>query len=253
MSLTLEEVRGLGDPQKSYKWRVTMPFLSNTPAGKAGNFINKRFNNIKGSAGNIARKIQPLIGSRIDQTKFNSRLGGFNPSNYVEEVQGLPFPSVDREAFYEAGRNTYFPNLEDIATFSIVFYQDESSKIQDYFFNWKRLIVNQDGTKNYPKDYKHSIRVQYLSGKNKVVFDYRLVGCFPTQTVPHNLINTTDRLTWVQEFSVDRVEIIQSLKDLVIDTLTDKLKTTNADKIERASNFANKVGSNIDDFVNEKF
>lgn len=209
-TLSLYDVRSLGDPQKAYKWRAVLPFIGDSLVKKGNDALGSAFDQVGGggSVGFLTNKLQSVASSALTSNKLNSFITGFNPSDYVEEVQGLPFPNVEREPFYEGGRNTYFPGIEDVGSFTIVFYQDESDRIQNYMFKWKALIVNPDGTKNYPSTYKQSINVRLLDNANRTIFSYRLLGCFPTISSPYNLNNTSDRIVWAQEFSVDRVEIV---------------------------------------------
>ena len=206
MAITIEEVRALNDPQKVYKWRVILPNI-----GLSG---------LKNRIGQFAGQIPGINGTPLDNTinsqtealtngaknKADQAAQTFNPSLQVEEVLGLPFFSVDRDPFYEAGRNTHFPSLEDLPTFTIVFYQDASNRIPSYINGWKRKIVNQDGTKNLPSNYKFPITVHLLNGLNQVTYEIQLLGCFPTQTSGYNLTNESENLKLTQEFSVDRVE-----------------------------------------------
>ena len=223
MPLTIEDVRGLGSPQLAYKWRVTLPTIGDTYFSDTRDFISsspraRARNRVSGVVNNAATT------TGISSNSFNSRINGFNPSNFVEEIQGLPFPNVERESFYEGGRNTYFPGLEDLTPFTIVFFQNESSSVQDYIFQWKRKVVNPDGTKNYPREYKKPIRVELLSGRNEVVFEYRLIGCYPTVSEPYSLINTSERLRFTQEFSVDRVELLNENRAVALAPLENRLR-----------------------------
>lgn len=247
MSLTIEEIRGLGDPQKSYRWRVVMPIIDKSQAPK-----KSKGRDFLASTPNIRNAVSGAANTLKSVTGYDLNLDlAFNISNYAEEVQGLPFPGVDRESIYEGGRQTHFPSTELLAPFTISFYQDESSRVQNYFLYWKGKIVNQDGTKNYPSEYKHTIVVKLLDGLNNVVFDYKLLDCFPTQTAPYTLNNTSGRLVWVQEFSADRVEIEESSASSNQSNLQNKLKNTSLDKLQRSAKFSNREGTFIDDLRNK--
>jgi hypothetical protein len=208
---TIEDIRNLTDPQRSYKWRVILPLINDSLVNaltkrsrSAADNLSEKVSKKNPRAGSIVGDSTSIVGGQIAAKGYN--VFGFNPSILVEEVQGLPFPSVEREAFYEGGRNTYFPSIEDVQPVTFVFYVDESNRISEYVINWKRLITNEDGTKNLPAEYKKSIRIQLLNGEDEVVDDFRLEGCFPTATTPYNLAQESGRLTLTQEFSVDRVE-----------------------------------------------
>lgn len=234
MATKIEEIRNLNDPQKAYKWRAflpnfTLPALNSrlqTFAGQIPNITGAKIGGVNFDA-TIASQTEALANGV--RNELNQKAQFFNPSIQVEEVQGLPFPGVDREAFYEAGRNTYFPSLEDVGSFSIVFYQDASKQIPDYIMEWKRRIVNEDGTKNLPNSYKMPINVQLLNGKNKVTLDMTMVGCFPIQTSGYNLVNQSENLKLTQEFSVDRVrfnpvfDVPAAFKQDIQDKLSNKV------------------------------
>jgi len=189
MPLSIDSVRALGSPQLSYKWEVVLPTI--LPKSPSVNSVTSLVSTIRsGEAG------------------FNKIASGFNPSFVVEEIQGLPFPSVSNEPFYEGGKNTYFPGLLDIQSVTLVFFHDQSSRIPEYIDSWKKLMINEDQTRNYPKDYKKSIVVSLLTGKNLPIFTYRLLGVFPTQTAPYSLTTTSEPLKFTQEFSVDAGEVV---------------------------------------------
>lgn len=236
MGVTIEEIRGLGGSQKSYKWKVFLPAILDPLVNSLDSFVDNR---VAQSGSNLARKSSSIISGQIDKSKISLR--GFNPSIQVEEIQGVPFPGVSAEPFYEAGRSVNFPGLEEIEPFSISFFQDESPNIPIYIMDWKRLIMNEDGTTNLPSNYKKPIRIQLLDGKNRPTFDYQLLGCFPTSTTPLALTNESGRLTFTQEFSVDRVEILPgSFQQLARNEVTDKLRKTTSEQINQLSNFTNK-------------
>lgn len=209
MSITIEEVRSIRDPQRSYKWKVTLPppnnFLSDSTIKKQNTLLSK--------ASRVLNRVNPQVGSVVQEvSSFTTRLNlpqlstSFTPSLYVEEVQGLPFAGVEREEFYEAGRNVYFPSNEDTPPVTLVFYVDQSNNITNYINWWKRAVVNVDGIKGLPVEYKAPILVELLDGTNLVVDSFRLLGCYPTATTPYNLNQESGRLTLIQDFSVDRVE-----------------------------------------------
>lgn len=204
MGTTIEEVRSLNDPQRAYKWRIYLPNLSLSALNAR---VDKFAGSLPGISGTpfddtIASQSQALINGA--KNKLNSSLQFFNPSLQVEEVQGLPFNNIEAEEFYEAGRTTYYPGRESTDPVSIVFFQDASGRIPDYLHKWKRLIINEDGTKNPPANYKFPITVQYLNGKNKVSYEVTLQGCFPTITTSQNLNQESENIKFTQEFSVQK-------------------------------------------------
>ena len=220
----IEEVRSLNDPQRAYKWRISLPSFS---------FIDPR-----SALNRLADKIpvfqSPYLNQVVDE-QLRSRLDvlnipflsnrSFSPSFQVEEIQGLPFPNCTREEFYEAGKYTYFPSVENIQPFTIVFYQDASNRIPNYILEWKRKVINDDGTKNLPSEYKLPINVQLLNGENKVTLDITLFGCFPLETLGYDLNNESRNIKLTQTFSVDRIkynpvaDIASSFKDAALNRL----------------------------------
>ena len=200
----IEDVRNLNDPQRVYKWRISLPSFS---------FLDPR-SVLDKFADKIPVFDSPFVNQVVD-TQVRDRLSAlnipilsnrsFSPSFQVEEVQGVPFPNSAREEFYEAGKYTYFPSVETIQPFSIVFYQDASNKIPNYIMEWKRRVINNNGTKNLPSEYKMPINIQLLNGNNKITFDITLFGCFPLETTGYDLSNESKNLKLTQSFSVDRV------------------------------------------------
>lgn len=216
---TIEDVRNLNDPQKSYNFRVFLPAL-NDPNLKADDRTlaerqGQRVTNILTEQ--INQRASGILGGPlelIDREDPNKR---FNPSFQVEEVQGLTLPGVDREAFYEAGRNVYYPGLEDQTPFTIIFHQDASDKIPNYIKKWKRRVVAEDGSKGLPYDYKRSITVQLLNGLKEVVLEMKMEGCFPTISSGYNLASSnSENLKFGQEFSFDRMVLV-SVDDVEVD------------------------------------
>ena len=222
---TIEDLRNLNDPQKVYNWRVFLPRLSDPNITVDNQSLGSRFEDrvrttateqINQRASGILGGPLELIGRNQDKLG-NSPKDKFNPSFQVEEVQGLTIPGVDREAFYEAGRNTYFPGLEDQTPFTLIFYQDATSKIPEYIMNWKKRIVAEDGNKGLPGNYKKPIIVHLLNGRKQSVFEITLEGCFPTITSGYNLVSSSsDNLKLGQEFSYDRM-IIDTPGDIDVD------------------------------------
>ena len=241
MSTKIEEVRAINEAQKAYKWNIFLPNLS---IANLNSRLNQVFGQVTTESSNgtlFERAIDSQSSALLNGTRnrINQAAQFFNPSMQVEEVQGLPFAGVDREPFYEAGRNTYFPSLEDTSSFSVVFYQDASDKIPSYINEWKRKIVNQDGTKNLPSNYKLPITVQLLNGQNQVTFEIIAVGCFPTLTTGYNLGNQSENLKFTQEFSVDRIDYgpVFDIRGAVKQDLQDRLLSKTAEQIENDSNF----------------
>ncbi|NNK82762.1 MAG: hypothetical protein HKO92_06540 [Flavobacteriaceae bacterium] len=240
MSRKIEDVRSLNDPQRAYKWEVSLPnFGPQNLRTSPDSFLNRQLNTRLGrlAATEINQRASSILGSPLDLINIPPR--DFRASFQVEEVQGVPFPGVDREAFYEAGRNTYFPSLEDINSFSIVFYQDASNKIPNYIMQWKRRIINEDGTKNLPKEYKEPIGIKLKNGLNQTVLDVTFKGCFPTQSSGYNLSNQSENLKFTQEFSTDRL-IFNSVSETLVspkDQILDRLERKSRKDINREAGF----------------
>lgn len=222
---TIEDVRNLNDPQKSYNWRIFLPRLGDPNINSDNQSLGSRFEDrIRTIATEqINQRASGILGGPLEliernQGKFgNSPKDKFNPSFQVEEVQGLALPGVDREAFYEAGRNIYFPGLEDQTPFTIVFFQDASDKIPEYIMRWKRKIVAEDGSKGLPYNYKRPIIVHLLNGRKESVLEITLEGCFPTIASGYNLTSSSsDNLKLTQEFTYDRM-LLNTLDDIEVD------------------------------------
>jgi hypothetical protein len=139
--------------------------------------------------------------------------GSFNPSDQgsylVEEIGGLPVTSIQQKQFNEGGGVVYFANTVEIETISITFLVRPSSELFNYFQAWRDLIINEDGSRNYPSQYKQSMLVELLDGNNQAHTSYRLLGVWPMQTQALGPLNygTTDRIRWTQTFSVDSAEL----------------------------------------------
>lgn len=244
MPLTIDEVRNLKDPQRSYKWEVVMPLIAlynETPSTSRNKFsVISSLKSI--STGNI--NVNTLAGLGVsgvaDQVVRN-----VNPSVLVEEVQGVPFSRIDSEAFYERGAHIYFPGLVDIDRMTIVFYQDESNAIPAYIDSWKQLIIKKDGTRNLPDLYKQTILIRLLSGLNEPVLAYRLHGVFPTVTTPYNLDNSSQRLNFIQEFSVDSGEYTDLSKEESSLTTAAKNRRLKLNTIGTAGDDILRQGSNL--------
>jgi hypothetical protein len=231
MSRTIEEVRGLNDPQKAYKWEIILPDLGTVNVRKSPDvFQDQDFARLTGLATTeINQRASSILGGPLDLfSGLPLPRPSFKPSLQVEEVQGLTLPSVDREAFYEAGRNTYFPSLEDVNTFSVVFYHDASNNLPRYLMAWKRRIVAENGTKGLPGDYKESITVILRNGYNQITNRFFLEGCFPTSTSGYELNNNSENIKLTQEFSIDRISI-----DLNVSTNSPTTKQQIEDRLGR--------------------
>lgn len=216
MSTTINDIRSLPDPQRSYKWRVTFSSFNHTPLQESESkpFSTTKaqldsFVNASTSAGN-----RLLSGATSNITGVSPRIkdhantkSKFNPSLLVEEVQGLSLPNIDREAFYEGGRETYFPSLETVTPVTFTFYQDVTGEVIDYIMQWKRKTITENGLKELPKNYKQDIIVELLNGYNEPIYKFTLSGCFPTATSPYTLNNQSENLKLIQEFSIDRITV----------------------------------------------
>jgi hypothetical protein len=193
MALTINDVRNLGDPQRSYKWEVIMPTIG---------LITLVNNNSRKNSYKLTGKSTINGTLDVDQPR--------TASIFVEEVEGLPFSKIDSEAFYEGGSNTYFPGIKDIDRVTLFFYQNESSYIPAYLESWKSLVVQPNGLRNFPSEYKHDIVVRLLDGRNNVTVAFRLRGTFPTVTTPLDLNYETGRVRFAQEFSIDSSELLSA-------------------------------------------
>lgn len=240
MPRTIEEIRSMNDPQRSYHWEIFLPNLG-TPKPETGTnegSLKSNFRRLEGLAREeVNQRASSILGAPLEV--FTRPTPNFHPNFQVEEVQGIPFPSVEREAFYEAGRNTYFPSIEDIASFSVVFYHDASGNLPEYIQNWKSKIVNLDGTKNLPGYYKYPINIKLLNGLKQEVLNISLKGCFPTQTSGYNLNQQSENLKLTQEFSVDRV-FMEPIKTSDADPkqqIEDRLKQKTRQRVNRESGF----------------
>lgn len=208
MPLSIDEVRELGDPQRSYKWKVILP--EDIPIPKK---TSSRQNRGEKDYFKIISNTKSIVSGDVNVDTVGGVLGvdsfkTHKVSAYVEEVQGLPFNRISSEAFYEGGSNTYFPGMVDIDRVTLVFYQNESSTVPEYIQAWKNLVVLPTGLKNLPSVYKKYITIYLLNGLHGVTFAYKLYGAFPTTTVPYDLDNTSNRIKFTQEFSVDRGELL---------------------------------------------
>lgn len=222
---TIEDVRNLNDPQKAYNWIVFLPNLNDPNISSDNQSLGSRFEDRTRTivTEQINQRASGILGGPLElidrnQSKHgNSPKDRFNPSFQVEEVQGLALPGVDREAFYEAGRNRYKPGLEDQNPFTIIFHQDASSKIPEYIMKWKRRIVAEDGSKGLPNDYKKTIVVHFLNGRKQSVLKITLEGCFPTISTGYNLASSSsENVKLGQEFSYDRM-LLEPIDDIDVD------------------------------------
>ena len=235
----IEEVRGLNDPQKSYKWDVKLPTFGNINLKTSPDtFINTERQRLFRLAGEeINQRASSVLGGPLEVVQRKPQ--PFDPSFYIKEVQGLTLPNVEREAFYEGGRETYFPSGESINSFTLVFYQDASKRVPNYIFDWKRKIVHEDGTKGLPAEYKNDITIKLRNGLNVVVYEMILQGCFPTIHAGWNLNSQSENLELTQEFSCDRM-IIGSVREFQADPkqqIQDRLKSKTRQVVNAEAGF----------------
>lgn len=208
----LNRIRALPDAAPSWRWVAQMPNLRNIAGsdlltqalGEAsGTFIGEIANELTGLAGEAVSQVGRSVINFLDLN------GGFLDVAYTEAAQ-MPFPEVQAEARFQAGKNNYYPGFNTVSSVSFSFYEDEDYHASKYFEYWHRLIVHKDCTYGYPADYKKQIGVfcyNYINSETPVFRGY-LLGCWPTTRQSWNLTYTeSNRIIVTVTFSVDSYDM----------------------------------------------
>lgn len=170
MPVILRRISTVYQPQRVYKWRVT---------------------------------IQP---SKIGSSGGNF-VAGLPPESIVD--CSLPFIANENEGIHQGGTNDYYPNFVDIGNLSLTFIENQEGLVMKSLDAWKRLVQAPNELFNYPVNYKRVVECELLDNANEVHSKTKLLGVWPSTTSPENLdYNTSDVWRISQEFSVDGAEIL---------------------------------------------
>jgi hypothetical protein len=129
-------------------------------------------------------------------------------ASYVEEIQASMADFAVSEGVFKAGTRQYYVGAEDIGALSITFYEDRLMTATQYLQRWRNRIRNSDGTRNYPSQYKRTIRVWPTDGAGIILGEFVYQGCWPSKipTIAWTSQGTA-RIMHQVDFSVDSVEI----------------------------------------------
>lgn len=129
-------------------------------------------------------------------------------ASYVEEIQASMADFTVSEGVFRSGTRTYYVGAEDIGALSITFYEDRLMTVTQYLKRWRDRIRNTNGTRNYPSQYKRTIRVWPTDGAGIILGEFAYRGCWPSK-IPSIAWTSqgTARITHQVDFSVDSVDI----------------------------------------------
>lgn len=129
------------------------------------------------------------------------------PSHIVSDVR-LPISSLGSITLNLGGTQQFFSSTISISgNLSINFPTESNFLMFKYFSAWRDLIVNRDGTRNYPKEFKKEIRVELLDKKRSPVLVAQVRGVWPKTYGEFSLgASQTNVMTSSIGFSYDSIE-----------------------------------------------
>ena len=120
----------------------------------------------------------------------------------------IPLTFLESEGWVKQNTREYYPTLNDIGEITIEFKEDEKGTVRKFIFGWRKVMMNDDGTYNYPDEYKKTVMVEFLKRDGTVATKYELHGCFPKNPADMDLDYAASEVLLMScTFSVDYVVI----------------------------------------------
>lgn len=116
-------------------------------------------------------------------------------------------PSFEIESVRKGYKRHNYPGDVKVNDLSIDFYETENASIFAEMAKWKSMMINPDGTYNYPDQYKKNIEVHLLTSYSIVNMAFKFVGCFPVDSAGVSLsYDSSNSLVYKYRFSCDDIQ-----------------------------------------------
>mgnify|MGYP001415159082 CR=1 FL=1 len=173
-------------PQMDYMWRVDLPDLSA--------YMEERSSSDKVKDGPILAIFDDDF---IEHSQLNHRITSFD----------IPTPSFEMRKVVAPGAGWKNAGMMDLAPISIKMMEFEDGSTLNYLNTWQSLMINDDGTRNMPVEYKKDIRLTRLSQSGFDIHISMCKGCFPIEVGNINYSYESNTVTqYGVTFSVDSIE-----------------------------------------------
>ncbi len=130
------------------------------------------------------------------------------PAEMVESMTAPILEYGSAGGIFRGGTFIYIPELGDIGTLNLTFYEDNKFNSTNYLTNWRNLI-GFNGIYNYPVNYKKTIAVAATDVVGNVIGVFRYHGCWPQKSQGGYTLgsDSSERTTVAVEFAVDYMSV----------------------------------------------
>lgn len=186
-------------PQMDYMWRVDLPDLSAYMEERSS--TDKVLDDVKDDPVPSIFK-RPSVWAVFDDdfiehSQLNHRITSFD----------IPTPSFEMRKVVAPGAGWKNAGMMDLAPISIKMMEFEDGSTLNYLNTWQSLMINEDGTRNMPVEYKKDIRLTRLSQSGFDIHISMCKGCFPIEVGNINYSYESNAVTqYGVTFSVDSIE-----------------------------------------------
>jgi len=195
LPISIDEVAQRLDPALAYKYSVELPSFTLRP-----------------SVSDPSRKA----------LKINDNLNSLIPGKSSSDTVSLP-PSYIESVFFQFSNNLIdqllvasvirsYAGKVVTAPITIRFYEDAGYNSSNYISIWKSLILNDDGTFNYPDEYKRDINIYLQDSQNTPVFRIIAHDCWPESNSPIGIsYSEMGRQVVTQTFNSDLIVVMGAI------------------------------------------
>lgn len=110
----------------------------------------------------------------------------------------IPFNTINDDQAQFSNGVIFFPTnqtIEQITMTVLESGQNDPFKVLNYFEEWKRSIIDENGGMGLPINYWHTLTVRPLTYTGKVAIDFQLKDAWPKQVAPLEYDSETSAVT----------------------------------------------------------
>ena len=150
-------------------------------------------------------KVEIMLPSRIPGFSFEDVL---HVSRRLETLSPILDMVTEAQERPQANSHWYYFMNDDVAAFTASFTEFGDMLALQYFMEWRRLQINEDGSYNAPVYYKRSVFVNFYDETDANVLSLKLKGCFISHlTIPDLTYSATEPVTIDVELTYDETEM----------------------------------------------
>jgi len=166
---------------------------------------------LPGVAGNLITKLwtlQRTYNWQIILPDGVSDVPGILISQYCQDIKFGDYSIAEISVTRYGSERRFYSGLRDIEQIPMSFIMPVDNSVYEYFRDWRRLIVDDDGY-FYPKSYyKRDVYVFLFDRSGIQSAKFVLHGCFPKNCPPLSLSYSENSvLKWNVDLFVDYVEV----------------------------------------------